>query len=116
MNIKLLIEKAKKFDCGLSEFEETIKWQQNIKEIYYQDPVHKKYISKLFELEQIIDKAEEIWIKNHHTELNFDIHFEDKGYAFVDVLSVSNKNGTLITEMLFYGDGEAQEFVDYVCS
>lgn len=115
MNINLLIEKANKFDCDISEFEKAIKWQQNIKEIYCQDPVHKKYMSKLFELEKVIDKAEEIWIKDHHTELNFDIQFEDSGYAFVEVLSVSDKNGTLITQMWFYGAGEAQEFVDCVC-
>ena len=72
--------------------------------------------TSFLELEKEIDKAEVEWLKLHHEELWFSVEFEDKGFAFVDVLTITDNRGKEIAVFDFYSEGESDEFINMICA
>lgn len=116
MSVDVLLEMSNKYDykIDMNKYGTIIEWADKLKEVKVERDREK--LLKYLELEKEVENAEVEWLKHHHKELIFDVHFEDKGYAFVDVLTITDTEGNDITTFYFYGDGEAEEFIDLICA
>jgi len=122
-NLKSL-EKAEKYNLqiDLQKYGEALEWYKKVEEIVLGDESeeckeNRRKLILLDELDKEIEQGEINWLKNNKDKLLFDIQFEDKEYAFVDVLKFylgEYKEDNKVYEGWFYGDGEAQEFKNMI--
>lgn len=116
-NLKSL-EKADKYNfiIDTEKYGNALNWFKNVKEIIIGgENEDVKNLRILDQLDEDIEQAEINWLKRNCEHLIFDIQFEDKGYAFVDVLMVYDENDNNVFEKWFFGDGESQEFINMIC-
>lgn len=114
MSIDVLLEMSNKYGykIDMNKYGSVIEWADKLKEVKVERDREK--LLAYFELEKEVENAEVEWLKLHREELVFDVQFEDKGYAFVDVLTITDTEGNDITTFYFHGDGEAEEFIDSI--
>lgn len=113
-DVKRELERAAKYEFMIdAKYNEVLKWYQATNCIHIKQDQEKLLL--LAELGEKINQAEIHWLKVHNQEIVFDREFKDIGFAFVDVLSIFYK-GKELCEKLFFGDGEADEFIDLICN
>jgi hypothetical protein len=114
MRVDSILQKASKYGYNINgeKYGAVINWAKEIKEVKLSRD--REYLILLSEMEKEVDDAEIQWLKDHHKELSFCNEFEDRGFAFGDVLTIE-RNGTLVTTVDFYGDGEAEDFIEMIC-
>lgn len=102
-----------KFEFDVPEkYKRAVEWSKSGSPIDIDNKENMKLFSMLWEFYDMRTIEQEKWLAKNQDELVFEYYFEDLGYIFADVLTVSDLDGNEVYNTTFEGDGQIEEFFE----